>query len=106
MKFFKRLSLSLPLVFVSTLTLSYMPVAQAEQPPSALNCHQLKTQLNALADKMQRSFVADGGSANNSANVGEVIWGGLVGQQLKKSNSSGSIRAKQLKRAYSQKCST
>jgi len=106
MEFSKRLFLASPLIYVSTLTFSYMPLAQAVESLDALNCQQLKTQLNALADKMQRSSAADSDTASNNRNVGEVIWSGLVGQQIKKSNGSVSDRASQLKRTYSQKCSS
>ena len=104
MRFFKQLSLTPSLIFICALTFSHMPVAQTAESLSALNCQQLKTQLNAVTDKMKRSLGSGSGANNNSA-VGDVIWGGLVGQQIKRSNGSVSSRVSQLKRAYSRKCS-
>lgn len=100
----RPLSLTLPSIFLATLIFSHTPDAQATESVNALTCNQLRAQLSALNDKMIRS--PNSGGVNNSVSVGEVIWSGLVGQQLKKSNGSVSHRANQLKRAYSQKCSS
>lgn len=106
MKSSKRLSVNLFTIFFATLNFNYTPDAQAVESLNTLSCQQLKMQLTAISDKMQRSLdIGSLGGVNNNASLGEVIWGGLVGQQIKKVNGSVSDRAGQLKRAHSQKCS-